>query len=249
MAKIPHKPAERRTFLRSKLVSLAATCGSALLGFRMLLGRHPHPEQPKRRSFVVGLFGVAISALGIVSLFGYVTNLEAADGWGIWTRMTVPTAVGSITLGFRLIIFAWREGTAADTGMPPWAPLLGGLGILLIALLLGRAFSARERFRPAWIIRNELANVKEEIQEDIGARILALMYMANHWELREAMSRVEWAIAARHYLRHQPGYQAIGRVDPTFSVRWIEPSIDKEVLQGFDLFRSNLTVATVSPHA
>ena len=189
----------------------------------------------KSRPFAIGLLGTVISALGIVPLFGYVTDVGAAYGWGSLTHMAVHTAIGFVVLGIGLLVLAWRDSTEVETGMPSWVPILASIGTLIVALLQGQAFSARERFQLEWLINHKLANVKEEIKKTIDSRILTLTHMARHWEAREGLSQAEWAIEAKAYMSHQPGYQAMGWVDSTFHMRWLEPHAGNETVQDLNL--------------
>jgi signal transduction histidine kinase/AmiR/NasT family two-component response regulator len=205
-----------------------ALAGTALFLTGLKGKRRQHP-------FVVGLLGTAASALGVIPLVGYATGIDVTPGWGDSTRMAVHTAAGLVALGIGFVALSWRTGSPAGTRMPSWVPPLAGVGTLMIALLLGHAFSARERAQLEWLVRRELTNIRKELEEAIEARVLTLTQLATHWELREAVSRVEWEIEAAHSLRRQPGYQAIGWVDPGFLIRWVAPLTGNESLRDFPL--------------
>jgi signal transduction histidine kinase/CheY-like chemotaxis protein len=192
-------------------------------------------ERLKSRSFIIGLVGTVISALGLVPLLGYVADIEANYGWGSLTPMAVHTAVGLVVFGTGLIASAWRDSAEVETGMPRWVPILASIGTLTVALLQGQAFSARERVQLERLIDHELANVQEEIEKTVESRILTLTHMARHWEAQAGLSRAEWAIEAKARMSHQPGYQAMGWVDPMFHVRWLEPQAGNEAVQDLNL--------------
>ncbi|MCH7567362.1 MAG: GAF domain-containing protein, partial [Nitrospirae bacterium] len=100
--------------------------------------------RPKQRPLVAGLLGSIIVALGAVAFSGYLSGIETAYGWGQLTRMAVHTAAGFAVLGFGVIAFAWREGSAEETGAPRWLPLPVGIGVVTLAVCLWQALDARE---------------------------------------------------------------------------------------------------------
>ena len=54
------------------------------------------------------ILGALITGLGTVALLGYISQVEAAYGWGRWTRMALHTAIGFIVVGLTIVLQAQR---------------------------------------------------------------------------------------------------------------------------------------------
>ncbi len=57
-----------------------------------------------RRFDGAACIGTVITALGLVSIFGYLSGVDSAYGWGDLTRMALHTSVGFIILGLGLVL-------------------------------------------------------------------------------------------------------------------------------------------------
>ena len=114
-------------------------------------------------------------------------------------------------------------------------PTLIGVSIGLISFLLWLSLEAREdaHIRQQTIAQAEF--LKKRINAEIESRILALVRMANHWALEGKPIKSHWERDAVLHMSHQPGYQAIEWVDPSFLVRWIVPMQGNEAAQDLNL--------------
>ena len=54
------------------------------------------------------ILGALITGLRTVALLGYISQVEAAYGWGRWTRMALHTAIGFIVVGLTIVLQAQR---------------------------------------------------------------------------------------------------------------------------------------------
>ncbi|MFQ5662671.1 MAG: PAS domain S-box protein [Terriglobia bacterium] len=204
-----------------------------LSGAALLVMAAPTPS--KHRPVVLGLFGSVIVALGTLAVSGYLSGIETAYGWGQLIQMSVHTALGFAVLGAAVIVFAWREARAEETGMPRWLPLPVGIGVVTITLCLWQALTTAEHALIQEAARLQAASVKSEIAGQIESRILALVRMARRWEFHGQTPRQEWEADARLHLSHYPGFQAIEWVDPSFYVRWVVPRKGNEAAQDLNL--------------
>ncbi len=190
----------------------------------------------KLRSLVLGLLGSLIVALGTVSFFGYIGGVSTAYGWGRMTRMAIHTAAGFMVLGAGILAYAWYENHRVErTWMPRWTPILAGVGVAIISLLLWQALVALEDQYVDRLIQDESVTLANHLKNQLDDRVLGLILMAKRWESHGGMSKAEWEVDATSLVAHQPGYQAIEWVDPSYHVRWILPLEGNEGAVGLNL--------------
>ncbi|WP_434683755.1 GGDEF domain-containing protein [Pseudanabaena minima] len=70
-------------------------------------------KKPSLSQLLIGSFlGTVIMGLGSVAFLGYLSNVEAAYGWGNLTKMAIHTSTGFIAVGLVLILearyFSWQ---------------------------------------------------------------------------------------------------------------------------------------------
>lgn len=112
--------------------------GTVLLSLRLT-------SPVKWGSAAIGALGTMIAALGIVPLFGYLTGIEQAIGWGPFTRMAIHTASGFVVLGTGILVYSLRMARTQDSRVMRWFVIpLGGIGALF-TVLLWQALIATER--------------------------------------------------------------------------------------------------------
>ncbi len=171
------------------------------------------------RSMVAGVFGSVILALGMVPLFGYLTGVETAYGWGYLTRVAVHTAVGFIALGIGVIGFTWKTSLQEDEGTPRWVPIFAGISILTVSVLLWQALTADDvkNFRDNTQL--EAAGYSSIIETAIKNRVATLTHLSESLASPRP-SRKQWEMDAG-LISKQPGYHAIAWIDPARRTRWI----------------------------
>jgi diguanylate cyclase (GGDEF)-like protein/PAS domain S-box-containing protein len=86
------------------------------------------------RAAVVSSAGSATFALGTVAIFGYAAGVPVAYGWGRWTAIAFPAAVGLVTAGAGLVGVAWWL-LRPDGGRATWALVPVGAGAITVVLL------------------------------------------------------------------------------------------------------------------
>ena len=118
-----------------------------------------------------------------------------------------------------------------------WLAPLAGAVVVLFSIYMWRLLEAQERRQIGRTVQLVAESVRTELSEAMEAHIDALARMAKRWESRGGTPKPEWEADALNYVSHQPGFQAIEWVDPSFHVRWIVPLDGNEAAQDLDLTR------------
>ncbi|MDA1088061.1 MAG: response regulator [Verrucomicrobia bacterium] len=77
-------------------------------------------EGEKQNLVVPGLLSSVTVALGLVALYGYVSDVETASRWGRLSRMAFHAAAGFSVVGTGVFVYAWREGVRREADTPRW---------------------------------------------------------------------------------------------------------------------------------
>jgi len=77
-----------------------------------------------------GLLSCIVGVIATVGLFGYIMGIEAAYGWGAYTRMAVHTAIGFMALSTGLLIWTYRAAKKAGFNFLRWLPVAGSLTLM-----------------------------------------------------------------------------------------------------------------------
>ncbi len=194
----------------------------------------------KPRPMILGFLGAMICAMSAVALFGYLSGISTAAGWGNLTRMAVHTSVCFIVLGIGVVSFAWRDNTRMDLEStefttPRWFPLLIFITAITATLLLWQAVNEQEKKQIEQLVKSEAMFLQTRIKGAVQSRILPLIRMGNRWEMGKGIPKAEWETDAMLYTTQDPGYQAIEWVDDSFQVRWIVPLVGNEAAQDLKL--------------
>ncbi|MBI5644457.1 MAG: hypothetical protein HY954_13425 [Deltaproteobacteria bacterium] len=180
---------------------------------------------PAGRQFpiVLGLFGSIVCSLGITALFGYLTGIVAFIAWGEFISMAAHASAGFTALGAGIIAFAWREEMADDMGALQWLPAIMGVCVVTGTLMLWRVSVAQEHSHIERTVQLKTNVVKDHVQDQTESRVLALVRMANRWEVHGKPARAEWESDAGLYLNHYTCLNSIRWIDPSFHTQWVLP--------------------------
>ena len=131
-----------------RMSPIATVCfmlaGSAVFFARSNVG-------PRFRSWVLGIVGPVLAAIGAVAGMGYIFGNTHAFGWSHLTRIAFSTALGFLLIGISLLMFAWgEEGEPETASAAPgsrrareWLPLSAGIAVLTATLGIWQALMAR----------------------------------------------------------------------------------------------------------
>ncbi|GAB6051690.1 hypothetical protein JCM17960_05100 [Magnetospira thiophila] len=109
-----------------------------LMGLALGLMAETKADQGGKTS--AAILAALTAALGFVALFGYVTGVEAAYGWGHLTRMAIHTAIGFLFLGAGMLGLSWAESSSdRRQRFPDWVPQVLAIWVLAITVALWQA--------------------------------------------------------------------------------------------------------------
>jgi PAS domain S-box-containing protein len=108
---------------------LGATC-FLLLGVGLLL----ITVGPKKNQALIatGLLACMVAVVAVVGLFGYLMGIEAAYGWGAYTRMAVHTAIAFLALSVGLLLWTYQTAQKAGFNFLRWLPVTGSLTLMVM---------------------------------------------------------------------------------------------------------------------
>ena len=92
----------------------------------------------RHASGIMGLVGLNIAVVGVVSSLGYAVGRTDAYSWGEVTLIAVHTRAGFVLLGAGLVALAWRDSAESEV-WPGWVPLAVGLAASAASLGLWQA--------------------------------------------------------------------------------------------------------------
>ncbi len=85
------------------------------------------------RSYRLAATGLLACCAGVVSgmaIFGYLTGIETAYGWGAYSRMAITTAGLLEILSLGLLIWAWQTARVEKISFVRWVPVTGAATLM-----------------------------------------------------------------------------------------------------------------------
>ena len=185
---------------------------------------------------ITGLFGAVVTAIGLVAIAGYWSNLPISIGFARVIIMAFHTAVGLVFSGAGLIALAWRDAKTHRIDTPYWIPALVAVGSITVTITLWQALYLQEKVNISQTLEIEANNLKGKLETELDSRILTLEQMANRWSMHDRGTPIdEWRADAKRYISDYKSYQAVEWADPSFTIRWVEPEAGNEAAVGLNL--------------
>jgi len=189
-------------------------------------------NRSKKTILIMEILGAIVAALGLVSLVGYLSNVEAAFGWGKMTRMAVHTSIGFIILGAALVFFS-KASIKAET--KPRFPTFLTIGLVTTSLFLWNALEVEKTKNIKSLIFLESEKLNKGISNSINREKRAITRMAARWENGDYQTKGSWEADVLNYVKHSPSLLMIAWVSPDFMVDRVVPLEGNEVFRGLDL--------------
>lgn len=143
-----------------RMSPLAAACFLFLgIGFVLVAMRRGRPGPLT----IAGLLACIVVVVACVALFGYAMGIEAAYGWGAYTRMALHTALAFLALSMGLLSWAWQTTLRTDFNFLRWLPVTASLTLMvMIAFVSGVSF-AQLRGATSWWRHSDQVLVKTQV--------------------------------------------------------------------------------------
>lgn len=130
-----------------RMSPLAATC-FLLIGAALVLSTL---ERRKTAALTAaGLLSCIVGVIAVVGLFGYLLGIDAAYGWGAYTRMAVHTAFCFMSLSVGLLIWTYRAAKGAKFNFLRWLPVAGSLTLMMMIAFVSVISFARLKVSLGW---------------------------------------------------------------------------------------------------
>ncbi|MBI1274836.1 PAS domain S-box protein [bacterium] len=169
-------------------------------------------------SAFTGLLAASLAtALGIVPLLGYVSQVEAAYGWKDFAGMAIHTAFCFMLLGMATLTYAWRK-----LGNAFWMPLPMGIGLVVVALSMAYALHSQEHAHLKSIVQAEAEHLTRETERQFMDIHQALWRISRRWQSAGGTPESLWRSDSRAYLQTYPYLRALIRFDPSGKAVWKE---------------------------
>lgn len=102
---------------------------------------------------VVGVLACIVGIVSIVALGGFLSGIEAAYGWGAYTRMALHTAAGLLLLSLCLLVWAGEMSRREQFDLRRWLPLTGS--IILMVVVAALAAISMHQLRASYSSRSQ----------------------------------------------------------------------------------------------
>ena len=179
------------------------------------LARH----SPNKHNYILATaLGALITGLGAIALFGYITQLVPAIGWGTMTRMAAHTSLGFVFLGCSLLLYCRKQIEAKQFRiwmMTCVVPLLLSIsGCFYLALSVERENELRQLFhKSAHVITNQFST-------SLTALSRAHLRMQARKNLNTNYTpNSQWQQDAESYLQDFAAYDALVWIGPDYRLR------------------------------
>lgn len=190
-----------------------------------------HPKT----TYLSGVIGASVIVIGIANLVGYFTGSPTPYGLEQLSYMAIHTSFGFLLTGVGIFIISYAITDTPLTKSLRWFSFPVGFIILGLSISVWYALNSLEQIQLKKLVENEVDNIAIEVQELIEPRIEALVRMAKRWEVNKGTPKKIWESDAKNYVFHQPDYQVIAWVNPSYKVEWMIPEKGNEPYQNLDL--------------
>lgn len=191
--------------------------------------------------FLTRLFAALILIMGIVPLIGYIMSVKIAYTFGLYTAISLQSAIVFIAIGIGLNAYAWQGNVFVErSDVIFWVSLLVSSVLILFSIIVWQQGLQREDKLVHERLQEETRLIKLRISDNMNYSIKALQRMAARWELRDDTPENEWRLDASNYLEDTPALRMIGVINNNYQIMWEEPlSTNQTILNQYLLEEKN----------
>jgi len=107
-------------------------------------------QRSKGRLTAIGMLTCIVAMISCVALFGFAFGIEAAYGWGAYTRMAVHTAVTFLILSTGLLVWAWDSANRIEFNFLRWLPVTGSVTLMVMIGIISAVSFTQLESSTAW---------------------------------------------------------------------------------------------------
>lgn len=181
------------------------------------------------RQILARIGGLALLALSVVAMLGYLSGVETAYGWANLTRMALHTALGFLILGAG---FVAASLTLLDSGKGQRSPLWWSGAVVAVGVLATVALTQNiQEHDSRW--RNKTTGeaadlVATKIDAQMQVAIAALRRMAHRWQADNGSPAESWIHDADRYVADFGSMTAIHWLDRQYDRRLSSTGADSD---------------------
>ncbi len=163
-----------------------------------------------------------IAGLGLIALFGYVTNLVPTFGWGSMTRMAVHTSFGFLVTGISLLLFL-RRSIDRRVRHRQWVYVCSVPLLFTVLACLYFSVAAEREKQLKRTLEQEATLLAGQLQTQFSRLATAQSRIVDRWlALPGGTEEGLWRKDARAYIQDFPIYDALVWIGTDQNIRWQE---------------------------
>jgi two-component system sensor histidine kinase DctS len=182
---------------------------------------------------IAGCAACFVGWVGVIGLLGHFIDTDLEMNWGAYSRMSPPTAVAVIFMGFALPV-AIHLKNKRDRRFYAVAFYVAVL-FTSLTILMEQTFVRLEVQKMRREVDFKSDAVAWEIKSAIMAQYQGFRRMATRMEHGTYADRDDWASDAAGYFRDFKGIQSIHWTDKDYTLRWLYPVKGNEPVLGKDI--------------
>jgi signal transduction histidine kinase/DNA-binding response OmpR family regulator len=153
------------TEVSARMAPLTAFC-LLLIGIALILSGRKRLSKACLTG--IGVIVCIVAMITLAATFGFLLGIQAAYGWGSYSRMALHTAVTLFVLSIGLLVWAWQKGAAMEFSFLRWLPVTGSVTMMMmISVVAASSFSQlmdsiewrRHTYEVLWTTEPFLSNV------------------------------------------------------------------------------------------
>lgn len=194
-----------------------------------------------RVEIVAELLLSLVVGMGVVSLTGYLLDLESAYGWGSLTRMAVHTSIGFLTAGIGVIAFSIKNNIVDKQ---KHIPIISAITLLILTIYLWNSLNIESENNAKRLVVIQYEKVANLLVHNIQQDIDSLERLSSRWNMGLYKLENEWVIDAKSYIDDKKELLALEWVDKFFIKRWVVAAERNNMAVDFDLKSDPITKNT-----
>ena len=98
----------------------------------------------------VGILVCIVAMIGCVTLFGYSVGIDAATGWGSYSRMAANTAATFLILSTGLLVWTWHSARRDNVDFLRWLPVTGSVTLMMMVAFVSSVSFSQFKHSNSW---------------------------------------------------------------------------------------------------